>query len=103
MEDIVKSSVERINESVSYAEAVFPKNLKFLRKKANGISLRDFSELTGLTLSTLFQVEKGVDVRSPAFKTVLKIHAFFKGFVSMDELLYVDLEEREKKLLNNKE
>lgn len=76
------------------------KNIKFLRKKANLMTLDDLSEKSGISRDALFKIESVPD-RYPNIKTVLKL-AHFYG-VGIGDLVDRDMDYEEMKKLAEEE
>lgn len=56
-------------------KTMYIEDFKFTRK-ALGLTLRDVSKETGISITTLSRIEKGSNVGS---KTVIKLEEFYKG------------------------
>lgn len=78
--------------------ALLKKNIKYLRKKANHMSLETLAEEIGMARDSLHKLENDYS-RYPNLKTVFKI-AFYFG-VPIGDLLEKDLELEEIKKLSD--
>ncbi len=72
------------------------KNIHFLRKKANKMTLDKTAEEVEISRDSIFKLESSPN-RYPNLKTVLKI-SYYYG-VNVGDLLYLDLEQEENKKL----
>lgn len=72
------------------------KNIKFLRKKANLMTLEEMSKKSGISRDALFKIESAPE-RYPSIKTVMKIAYFYE--VDISDLMEKDLEYEEMKRL----
>lgn len=74
------------------------KNIWFLRKKANKLTLKEISKEVGISLDSLFKLESNKG-RYPHLLTFLRICYFFN--ISVEDMLNKDLEVEEAKELVN--
>ena len=71
---------------------LFKKNIRFLRKKANRMTLDEMAKRVGMSRDALFKIESRSN-RYPNVKTIMKIAYFYD--VSVGDLLEKDLEREE--------